>query len=127
MQVLGPDINRKSKCVTVDFGKLWTTDLDNFEHHTRSGLHFPKTVGYMIHCQSSRRNGCCANDKSLSSIPTPAKANLKAECPKSPLFNLFGCRTAQRKKEKPVSKNLKEEEKSLSALHTKKGEYAVGT
>jgi len=35
--------------------------------------------------------------------------------------------TAQRKKEKPVSKNLKEEEKSLSALHTKKGEYAVGT
>jgi len=31
------------------------------------------------------------------------------------------------KKEKPASKNFKEEEKSLSALHTKKEEYAVGT
>ncbi len=93
--------------MNVDFGKLWTIDLDNFERHTRSGLHFPKAVGYMIHCQSPGRNVCCANDRGLSSIPTPAKANLKAECPKSPLFNLFGCRSHQGQ--------LKERKKSLSA------------
>jgi len=117
LQVLRPDNHGKPKCVTVHFGKLWTTDLDNFGRHSRSGFHFPNTIGYIICSQSPGRKGCCANERDLSSIPTRAKA--KQGCSKSSLVNLLECRSHQRQ---PT-----ERKKSLSARILRKNKKGVGT
>ena len=74
----------------------------------------------MRHSQSPGRKGCCARERALSS---PHQQKAKADCPKSPLVNLSGCRSHQRqpKESKQERKAFQQEiqgrmEKSLLAL-----------
>ncbi len=100
-----------------EFAKLWTTDLDKVERHSKTGVHIPNTVGCMTHSNSPGRKVCCTNESALSSIPTPANFEAKVSAGQSVGVHVPS-ETARRKKEKPVSKNFKKlpEEKTSLAL-----------
>jgi len=111
------------KSLTATMRELvYWKNLNNCGCHSRSGLHFSNTIGHIIHSQSPRREGCYASERLSAANPHQQKPERIAQVPidQSAGVQVSSARTAQRKKEKPVSKSFKEEEKSLLALTRRK-------